>query len=115
MNDFEIKLSEVFVRTKLHKKGSRIYIYIFYLRKLSCLRGQCCSIALVIDTFYVKYCSVLQHDLFIEITFLSYKKKISRSFFYAVLCDQKLLKRYLSISIMSSVQFKFRALTLLNY
>ena len=50
------------------------------------------------DTFYVKYCSVLTQyyniELLIGITFLSKKKYIvyiSRSFFYAILCDQKRL------------------------
>ena len=44
-------LSEDFSCIKLHNKGSRnIYIF-FYLRKLSRLRGQFCSTALVKDTF----------------------------------------------------------------
>ena len=53
----EKSLSEVFGRIKLEKKRC-IYIFSFYLRNLSRLRGQFCSTALVIDT-YVKYCSVL--------------------------------------------------------
>ena len=45
---FEKSLSEVFVRIKLHKK----YIYFFLkLRKLTRIRGQICSAALVIDNF----------------------------------------------------------------
>ena len=56
---FEKLLSEVSGRRKLHKKGIYKYIYFFYLRKLSRLRGKLCSTALVIDNFYVKYCSVL--------------------------------------------------------
>ena len=86
------------------KKDLEIYIYIFfYWRKLSRLRGKFCSTALVIDTFYVKYCSVLMQydkfDLLIEITFLNKKNiYISRSFFYAVLCDWKLGISCLSIS-----------------
>ena len=53
----EKSLSEVLGRIKFNKKD--LEIYIFYLRKLSQLGGQFCSTALVIDTFYVKYCSVL--------------------------------------------------------
>ena len=68
-------LSQVFGRMKLYKKGSR-NIILFYSRKLSRLRGQFCSIALVIDTFYCTNV-VLQIDLLIEITFLSKKKYIS--------------------------------------
>ena len=73
---FEISLSEVFGRIKLHKKSRNIIF--FYLRKLSRLRGQFCSTALVIDTLYVKYCSVLTQyykiDHLIEITFFSKKE-----------------------------------------
>ena len=42
-------------RIQLHKKGSR-NIICFYLRKLSQLKGQLCSTALVKDIFCVKYC-----------------------------------------------------------
>ena len=70
----------VFGRINCIRKGFRnIYIYLFYLRKLSRLRGQFCSTALVIDTFYIKYCSVLllthyyKINLLIEITF--FRKK----------------------------------------
>ena len=79
---------------KLHKKNLEIYIF-FCLRKLSRLRGQFCSTALVIDTFYVKLCSVLTQnyniDFLIGITFLS-KKNISISFiqFYATKTSDKL-------------------------
>ena len=58
---------------KIKKKSKNIII----CTKLSRLRGKFCSTALVIDTFYVKHCSVqLQDykiDLFFEITFLSKK------------------------------------------
>ena len=48
------------------------------------------SIVLILDTFYVKYCSVImQIDLKIMITFLS-KKIYFYIPFYAILCDQKL-------------------------
>ena len=55
-------LSPVFSRTKLHKK--RIYKYIFsiYWRQLSRFWGKFSSTALVIDTFYVKHCSVLTQN-----------------------------------------------------
>ena len=44
-------LSEVMGLIKLHKKKIlEIYFFVFYLRKLSRLRGQCCSTVLVIDT-----------------------------------------------------------------
>ena len=67
-----------------------VEIFFFYLRKLSQLRGQFCSTALVKYTFYVKYSSVLMQcykiDLFFEITSEVKKKYISRYFciqFYA--------------------------------
>ena len=65
-------LSEVFGRTKLHKKDAS-NIFFIYLRKLSRLRGQFSSTELIIDS--VKYCSVLTQyykiDPLIGITFLS--------------------------------------------
>ena len=97
---------DLFFAYNCMKKGSK-NIFTVYLRKLSQLRGQFCSTALVIDTFYFKYCSVLtlyyKIDLLIEITFLSNKNNyISRFFFLAILYDQKLLISFLSISIMST-------------
>ena len=54
---FKKILYQLFGRIKLHKKGSRnIYIYLFYLRKLSRLRGQFSSTALLIDTL----CQILR-------------------------------------------------------
>ena len=44
-------VSEVFGRIKLHKNNLEIYYFL--------LRGQFFSTALVIDTFNVKYCSIL--------------------------------------------------------
>ena len=51
----EKSFSEVFGSIKLHKKNLETYLFIFHLRKLYRLRGQCCSTALEIDSFYVKY------------------------------------------------------------
>ena len=102
----EKSLSKVFGCIKLHKKGSWFF---FYLKKLFQLRDQFCSSALVIDTFYVKYCSILTHyykiDLLIKITFLSKRNIFLDSFFYAILCDRKLRISCLSISIMSTNQW----------
>ena len=67
---FEKSLSKVFGQIKLNKKGSR-NICIYLLKKLSRLRRKFYSTALVLDTFYVKYCSVLTQYYKIEITFLS--------------------------------------------
>ena len=45
---------------KLHKKNDKeIFFVVVYLRKLSRFCGQVPSTSLVIDTFYVKYCSAL--------------------------------------------------------
>ena len=70
-------LSEVFGRTKLHKKGSR-NIYFFYLRNLSRLSGQIYSTGLVQSNFWHKKCLLLTQyyiiDLLIGITFS--RKKI---------------------------------------
>ena len=52
-------LPQVFGPTELHKKGSRNMIFCFYLRKLPRFLSQFSSTALVMDTFYVKYGSVL--------------------------------------------------------
>ena len=81
MIDIDRQLIISFWSQKLQKKGSR-NIYQFYLRKLSRLRGQFNSTALVIDTFYFKYCSVLTQY---QITFLSKKKYLQIFFmqFYA--------------------------------
>ena len=51
----EKSISGVFGRINLHKKGSRNMFW-FLLKKV---KGQFVSTALEIDTFYVKYCSVL--------------------------------------------------------
>ena len=53
---------------------------------LSGVFGQFSSTALLIDSVYVKYCSVL-------ITFLSKWNKVIflETFFYTILCDQKFL------------------------
>ena len=60
-------LSQVLVTYNCIEKGSR-NIYFFYLRKLSLLRGLFCSTALVIDTFYAKYCSdmIFLHPFFMQ-------------------------------------------------
>ena len=79
-------------RIKFHKKTVK-YNFFVYLRKFSRLRVQFCSTALVIDTFLI--------DLLIEISFLSKKKYISRSFFTQFL-RPKLLISCLSISIMAN-------------
>ena len=47
------------VRIKSHKKGSKNILFFLYLGKLSRNWGKFSSSALVIDTFYVKYFSVL--------------------------------------------------------
>ena len=67
----------------------------FYLRKLSLFYGHFSSTAIVIDTFYEKYCSVptqyamYKNDLKIAITCLSKKIIFLDPFFYAILYDQK--------------------------
>ena len=65
---------QVFGPIKLHKNRSKNF---FLLKKVIRLRGQFCSTELVIDTFYVKYYSVLTQyykiDLLIEKTLLSKK------------------------------------------
>ena len=91
MIDIDRQLIRSYGRIKLHKKDLEIYI-LFKLRKLSWLRDQFWSSALVEST---KECLLLTQyykiNLLIEITFLSKKKYNSRYFLYEILCDQKLL------------------------
>ena len=68
-----------FLSHKISSKKRSRNIYIFSFKKVISIKRSIC----VIDTFYVKYFSVLKQyykiQLLIEITFLSKKK--SRSFF----------------------------------
>ena len=87
-------LYEVLGRIKLHKKMISKYIYFFYLRKISRLRGKSFSTKLGQSNIWHKKCLLLTQYykiyLLIGILFLSKKKNIL--FLDHILCDQKLLK-----------------------
>ena len=75
---------------------------IIYLRKLSRFWGKFSSTALVIDTSYVKYCSVLTTNAVLENlpknhdNFLKQKIYISRSFFMQFYATKKRPKSIIS-------------------
>ena len=66
-----------------------MYIF-FYLIKLSRSWGQFSSTVLVIDQILICTNAVLENGLQFQDSFLKWIKRcISRSMFYAILCDQK--------------------------